>query len=669
MRGVIGSIGWMVVVVCLGEAIAAEPLGLAEERAFRAAVDRIAGAVVRVEAVGVSLATAAGGAEAAPASGPSTGLVVDSAGWIVATSFAVPDDVGQAVVVMADGEGRLSRLAARVVGRDVSRGLVLLRVDAPVPLAAVTSVVPRDALSIGQWTIAVGRGWDASMPNVAVGILSAANRAWGKAVQTDASVSPANYGGPLIDIEGRVIGILAPLAADTAGMNLGTELYDSGIGFAVPLEDVLRVLPRLQKGENLSPGLLGITYRSRDAFTGDATIAAVRSGSPAAAAGLLPGDTIVAASGRPVSRIAQLRHHLLPLYAGDSIDLVVERKRAGAAPERLTVRPKLTADLPPWRRSVLGIVPRRVAAGERGEAADQPVVVDWVWPGSPAAAAGLSPGTVIETVTPTGDGAEPVPVSSASALTGVLGGVDVGEAVTVDVKDAGGTVARHVLRTVAVPGDIPADATVRHESPDAATVVKLEAAELPNPPLAVIPSGEKADPVGVLVYMGPPGGPVAAADADRWKAAANRYGVAIILPGSSDPQRWSRDDLRSIARSIDALRSRRAIDGSRLAVAGTGAGGAFAWLAAEALGQAIRGVVLLDASLPRQARVEAAEPGRGRWVVFGGGERDESLEARITSTRETLIRAGYDVSLLPERQDDGIPAETLCSFVEALGLL
>ena len=106
-----------------------------------------------------------------------------------------------------------------------------------------------------------------------------------------------------------------------------------------------------------------------------------------------------------------------------------------------------------------------------------------------------------------------------------------------------------------------------------------------------------------------------------------------------------------------------------ISVAGTGAGGAFAWLAAEALGQAIRGVVLLDASLPRQARVEAAEPGRGRWVVFGGGEKDESLEARITSTRDTLIRAGYDVTRLPERQDAGIPIETLCSFVEALGLL
>ena len=187
---------------------------LAEEAAFRAAVDRVAAAVVRIEPT--ASAAAAGGGEVAVGSGPSTGLVVAAtadAAWILTTAFAVPGDVAEAVVVRADG----GRQAARVAGRDESRGLVLLQTQAIADLPALEPA-PRRELAPGQWSIAVGRGWDQAAPSVAVGIVSAVDRAWGRAVQTDASVSPANYGGPLVDIAGRVIGILTPLPADTAGM-------------------------------------------------------------------------------------------------------------------------------------------------------------------------------------------------------------------------------------------------------------------------------------------------------------------------------------------------------------------------------------------------------------------------------------------------------------------
>ena len=270
---------------------------------------------------------------------------------------------------------------------------------------------------------------------------SATNRSWGRSVQTDASISPANYGGPLVDIEGRVIGVLAPLPADTAGMNLGTELYDSGIGFAVPWEDVLRVLPRLKSGETLAPGVLGIGYRSRDPFTGEPRIATCRSGSPAAKAGLRPGDLIVAAGGRPVTRIAELRHVLAPLYAGDTVTLTVERGSGQARPAtdaasgdgqqeqpatrtRLDRAVELARSLPPWRKPVLGIVPARSAGRDAKPA---PVRIAWTWPDGPAAKAGLAAGDMIEAVVPptseggSGSEAEPVPVESAAALAGKIG--------------------------------------------------------------------------------------------------------------------------------------------------------------------------------------------------------------------------------------------------------
>ena len=102
-------------------AAAAEP-DLDEEAAFQAAAAAVAPSVVRVEVAGVSEAGLSGPAEASPAAGPSSGLVVGADGWIVATSFAVPKDVTQAVVTLPGG----GRRVARVAGRDLARGLVLL---------------------------------------------------------------------------------------------------------------------------------------------------------------------------------------------------------------------------------------------------------------------------------------------------------------------------------------------------------------------------------------------------------------------------------------------------------------------------------------------------------------------------------------------------------------
>lgn len=709
-----------------GAAASSEDLPLEEEAAIRAAVERVAPSVVRIETAGVSEASLASPAEASPASGPSTGLVVEEGGWIIASAFAVPKDVSEAIVVLpasapeADTSEKTlpgkqptgRRQVARVVGRDLARGLVLLRADGAT-LPPVAAWVPRAELAVGQWTIAVGRVWDAAVPSVAVGILSATNRSWGRSVQTDASISPANYGGPLIDIAGRVIGILAPLPADTAGMNLGTELYDSGIGFAVPFDDILRVLPRLKSGETLAPGVIGIGYSSRDPFTGEARIATCRQGSPAAKAGLRAGDLIVAADGRPVTRIAELRHVLAPHYAGDSVSLTVERGNGvavdqadsegsgqgkdqakgqangqanGQAKSRVDVRVELVEALPPWRRPMLGIVPARSSARDERPG---PVRVAWIWPGSPAAKAGIVAGDLIEGVTlpaadgdTSGSGGEEV-VESAAALAGIVAGQEAG-------RTLGIVVTREAKRqtipveSVAMAADLPADLSEQIPvfvvppvggvvpAGDAATVERLEAVEVARPPLVVLPAAPPREPLGVIIYLDLPRGPVAEAQAAEWKAAAARHGVAVILPGSTDPQRWGREDIPGIKRAVATLAAKRAIDPARIAVAGRGAGGAFAWLVAESLGPAARGVALIEATLPRQATVEPAEPGRSRWVLFGNAANDKAaaqLAPRITSDRRRLDEAGFATGTLPLDQAAGTPAAALAAWVEALGLL
>ena len=111
---------------------------------------------------------------------------------------------------------------------------------------------------------------------MSVGVLSATGRIWGKALQTDAAVSPNNYGGPLVDLRGRVLGVLVPLSPQSADEMAGYEWYDSGIGFAVPAEHVLSILPRLKQGRDLYTGLAGVSLRPGELLLGEATIAACR---------------------------------------------------------------------------------------------------------------------------------------------------------------------------------------------------------------------------------------------------------------------------------------------------------------------------------------------------------------------------------------------------------
>ena len=146
--------------------------------------------------------------------------------------------------------------------------LTLLKVNAknlPVP-----TLVSKSELREGQWTIALGRALDVKMdraPAVSVGVISALNRIWGKALQTDAKISPVNYGGPIVDIQGRVQGILIPASPRGEDEISGFEWYDSGIGFAVPMEDVFGGAAPAEKGKDLQKGLLGVAMKSQDMYS------------------------------------------------------------------------------------------------------------------------------------------------------------------------------------------------------------------------------------------------------------------------------------------------------------------------------------------------------------------------------------------------------------------
>ncbi len=313
--------------------VAAADSDALEQAALRAAVDRVAPAVVRIETVG--------GLERVErvlfGTGPTTGLVVDPTGYIVSSAFNFVNKPSAIVVCLGDG----SRKPATLVATDHSRMLVLLKIDFDKPLPTCEAAPPGQ-MRVGQWAIAVGRTFESQRPNVAVGILSALGRVWGKAIQTDAAVSPNNYGGPLVDIRGRVLGVLVPLSPEAANAMAGVEWYDSGIGFAIPLERVLGVLPRLERGEDLWPGLAGFSMKGSNLYAADPVIAHCRQKSPAAEAGLKGGDRVIEIDGRKILRMADLKQELGRYYAGDTVRVTVLRGR-----QRIERELRLVAKLPP----------------------------------------------------------------------------------------------------------------------------------------------------------------------------------------------------------------------------------------------------------------------------------------------------------------------------------
>ncbi|HEV3006797.1 MAG TPA: trypsin-like peptidase domain-containing protein, partial [Pirellulales bacterium] len=295
---------------------ASDDLPSREEAAMQRAVARVTPSVVSIETVG--------GLERVGqvlfGNGPTTGLIVSSDGYIVSSAFNFAQKPTSILVELADG----SRAAAQLVATDRNRMLVLLKVPVAGDLP-VTECVAEDEMRVGQWSIAVGRAFDHAQPNMSVGIISALHRVWDKAIQTDAKISPANYGGPLVDIRGRVLGVLSPLSPMGSGEVQGVEWYDSGIGFAVPLEQILGLLPRLKQGHDLLPGLMGVNLQGRDQYAEAPVIAACRPNSPAYKAGFKAGDRIVQIDDRAIERQVQLLHEIHRRYAGDKLRVTVAR--------------------------------------------------------------------------------------------------------------------------------------------------------------------------------------------------------------------------------------------------------------------------------------------------------------------------------------------------------
>lgn len=330
-------VGLVLVAATLSEGASAQPsLAVQEQQAFKAAAGAVAPSLVQIQTFGGLDRVG----ETLTGTGPTTGTVIAENAYIITSAFAFASKPAAAVVKLPDGR----QLDAEIVATDYSRMLTLLKVEAtglPVPQAA-----PLDEAKTGQWALAVGKAFDAETPNISAGVLSAKNRIWGKALQTDAKTSPYNYGGLLVDIRGRAMGVIVPLSMTSDEVMAGADWYDSGIGFAVPFDQVLASFERLKAGEDLYRGILGLVTKNPDSMFASPEIGTVREGSPAEEAGVKADDVIVAVDGRKVSRQAEVLQALGPKYAGDTVELQLDRKGETVTLQVMLEKPAETSILP-----------------------------------------------------------------------------------------------------------------------------------------------------------------------------------------------------------------------------------------------------------------------------------------------------------------------------------
>tara|TARA_Y100000588_G_scaffold44749_3_gene42416 strand:- start:8095 stop:10074 length:1980 start_codon:yes stop_codon:yes gene_type:complete len=619
---------WLAVCLVAGPAVAQDrpvaDLETREEQAFKEASAVVAPAVVRIQTVGgldrvgrVLTGTAA-----------TTGVVVSPDGYVISSAFNFVSRPASVLVTLSDGR----RFPAKIVANDRAKMVTLLKIEATG--LAVPKMAPRDGFRVGQWAIAMGRTYESPLPNLSVGIISALNRIWGRALQTDAKISPANYGGPLVDIQGRVIGVLVPLSQRQAGRTAGVEWYDSGIGFAIPMADILATLPRLKSGKDLLPGLMGITLKAGDVYASAAVIDRVRFNSPAEKSGLQPGDVIASVDGQVIKRLVQVRHALGNKYAGETITVLVKRGE-----KSVEQKIELTGKLEPYTPTFLGLLPVRKKQGEVSKG----VTVRGVLPESPASKAMILPG---DRVVQLDDKA----VADTAGLFDVISRRRVGDEVKVHV-DRGGAKRTLTAKLAVVPSQVPA-------------VLESDVIVAPDPKPADLPKTGRfnqdleghdhsfwayvpetynpAHGYGLVVWIHPGSDTMEADIHDLWKPICDERGLILVGPRAKNIAGWSLNEAGFIEALVQEMQQKYRIDSRRVVLHSYSDGCRFSFHLAFKYRSLFRGVAA--SSEPLRLAPPENRPDLRLQFFLSCGDKD-NLHRLVQRTRTRLAAMKFPVVL------------------------
>ncbi len=278
--------------------------------------------------------------------GNGSGAIIDPQGDIVTNNHVV-EGADRLSVTLPDGR----TFDAQLVGRDPATDIAVIRIQGNnlpyIPLG------DSDQVQVGEFVVAIGNalGLEGG-PTVTVGVVSALGRtietepgvALSGLIQTDAAINPGNSGGPLMNLRGELIGINTAAPGQTT-----SGFQPSGIGFAIAINEARPIIDQLlREGRVIRPylGIVPVTVtpavRAQLGLSTDrgVIITGVSQGSPAAQAGLEPGDVIIRIDDTPIENTADLRNALGAHKVGDEVQVTIVRgTQQGQVPVRLGESP------------------------------------------------------------------------------------------------------------------------------------------------------------------------------------------------------------------------------------------------------------------------------------------------------------------------------------------
>ena len=337
-----------------------------------------------------------GGSQSAPRQfkGMGSGVIINAEKGYVITNNHVIDGADKITVELNDGR----EFKGKVVGADEQSDVALVQLESPKNLTAI-KIADSDKLRVGDFTVAIGNPFGLGQ-TVTSGIVSALGRSTGSDsgkyenyIQTDAAVNRGNSGGPLINLNGELIGINTAILSPSGG--------NAGIAFAIPSNMANNLVQQILEFGEVRRGLLGITGGELNAdlakaFNVDAQqgafVSEVLPNSAAAKAGLKAGDVIVGLNGQKISSFAELRAKIATSGAGKTLELTVLRD---GKTENVNVT--LQSDDGKTAQSASGKTDNLLPALEGADLTndDKGVKVSKVESNSPAAQRGLKAGDVI----------------------------------------------------------------------------------------------------------------------------------------------------------------------------------------------------------------------------------------------------------------------------------